>query len=90
MRCTDCERPSVPGLKRGHGKCQYHWMAGVWGYKWANKVRADTETELWILLKSIRIKRQELAKAQPEHDLLVRLELCALVDRYESLREKLK
>jgi hypothetical protein len=41
QKCTLCDLPSIPGLKRGHGKCQYHWDRGVWGKEWADKVRAD-------------------------------------------------
>ena len=34
-----CAAPSVAGLQRGAGKCQYHWNAGVWGREWADHVR---------------------------------------------------
>ncbi len=36
--CTICGKPGLTGLKRGQGKCQYHWNAGVWGKDWADKV----------------------------------------------------
>jgi hypothetical protein len=39
--CTLCDKPSIPGLVRGKGKCQYHWNAGVWGEKWANEVERN-------------------------------------------------
>jgi hypothetical protein len=40
QRCTICGRPSVPGLIRGHGKCQHHWNVGVFGAEWADRVKA--------------------------------------------------
>lgn len=43
--CTECGEPSIPGLARGAGKCQYHWNAGVWGKAWADKVRADEQAK---------------------------------------------
>jgi len=42
-QCTQCTEPSIPGMLEGHGKCQYHWNAGVWGKEWADKVKADQE-----------------------------------------------
>ena len=39
--CTICGKPSIPGLKSGNGKCQYHWDAGVWGKAWADKVHSE-------------------------------------------------
>jgi len=47
QKCTLCDKPSIPGLVRGKGKCQYHWNAGVWGKEWADRVERDrnqTET----------------------------------------------
>jgi len=44
QKCTECEKPSIPGIKRGHGKCQYHWNAGVWGKAWANIETIEKET----------------------------------------------
>ncbi len=38
-----CGQLSIPGLVRGHGKCQYHWNAGVWGKEWADKVKIDKQ-----------------------------------------------
>jgi hypothetical protein len=43
--CTLCEKPSISGLIRGRGKCQYHWNLGCWGKDWADKVRQDQKTE---------------------------------------------
>jgi len=51
QQCTECERPSLPGLKRGHGKCDYHWAKGVWGEKHADRVAAS---RLRTTLKNIR------------------------------------
>lgn len=31
QRCTLCERPSIPGLVQGGGKCQAHWDHGAHG-----------------------------------------------------------
>ena len=39
QKCTECNERSLPGIKKGHGKCQYHWDMGVWGKKWADQVR---------------------------------------------------
>lgn len=39
-----CDKRSIPGLIRGHGKCQYHWNAGVWGKEWADKAAASDDT----------------------------------------------
>ena len=36
--CTVCGKPSIPGLHRGSGKCQYHWNAMLWGKEWADWV----------------------------------------------------
>ena len=33
--CSICGLPSVPGLKSGLGKCEWHWTAGNWGRQWA-------------------------------------------------------
>lgn len=45
QKCTisGCEKDSVPGLRTGHGKCQYHWNAGVWGKKWADECEQREE-----------------------------------------------
>ena len=40
--CTECGEPSISGLVRGKGKCQYHWNAGVWGKEWADKCRTES------------------------------------------------
>jgi hypothetical protein len=39
QRCTICGGPSVPGLVRGHGKCQHHWNVGAFGKEWAERVK---------------------------------------------------
>lgn len=39
----NCGKESIPGLKRGHGKCQYHWNAGVWGKEWADRCERENE-----------------------------------------------
>lgn len=39
--CTKCGKPSIPGLIRGAGKCQFHWNEGVWGTAWALKCEED-------------------------------------------------
>ena len=41
QKCTICGKPSIPGLKPGHGKCQYHWDVGVWGKSWADKMEQE-------------------------------------------------
>lgn len=41
--CTVCGKPSIPGLKKGKGKCQYHWDVGAFGQEWADKVRKEAE-----------------------------------------------
>ena len=33
--CTVCGGKSIGGLKLWHGKCKWHWAAGVWGRNWA-------------------------------------------------------
>lgn len=40
--CTICGKRSIPGLIRGQGKCQYHWDAGAFGKKWADKVHKES------------------------------------------------
>lgn len=37
--CTECGKPSIPGLIKGKGKCAYHWNVGVWGKPWAEKIK---------------------------------------------------
>lgn len=41
QKCTipGCGDDSVPGLIRGHGKCQYHWDVGAFGQQWADECR---------------------------------------------------
>jgi hypothetical protein len=41
QKCTECDKRSLPGLKAGKGKCQYHWNVGVWGKQWADRVLAE-------------------------------------------------
>lgn len=41
--CTLCGRPSIPGLLRGAGKCQYHYNVGQFGKDWADKCAATRE-----------------------------------------------
>lgn len=45
QKCTigGCGKDSIPGLRAGHGKCQYHWNAGVWGKKWADECEQRKE-----------------------------------------------
>lgn len=31
-----CPYTSIPGLRRGQGKCPYHWALLVWGPAWAD------------------------------------------------------
>lgn len=42
-KCTICGKQSIPGLKPGHGKCQFHWDEGVWGTVWAKHVKKERE-----------------------------------------------
>jgi hypothetical protein len=44
QKCTLCDKPSIPGLVRGRGKCQYHWNVGVWGKEWADEVQKRETT----------------------------------------------
>lgn len=37
QKCTVCDNPSIPGLHKGHGKCQYHWNVGAFGKVWADE-----------------------------------------------------
>ena len=49
--CTiqGCTKPSIPGLVRGHGKCQYHWNVGCFGQAWADECEARAEKQrTWI------------------------------------------
>jgi hypothetical protein len=46
QKCTLCDKPSIPGLKPGQGKCQYHWNTGVWGKEWADEVRKSESGDL--------------------------------------------
>lgn len=46
-KCTICGKPSITGLKKGHGKCQYHWNVGVFGKVWADKVEAERKDSVW-------------------------------------------
>jgi hypothetical protein len=39
--CTICLKPGIPGLRKGAGKCQYHWNVGAYGQLWADQVEAD-------------------------------------------------
>jgi len=40
--CTVCGAPGIPGLKKGNGKCQFHWNAGNWGADWAEKIKQES------------------------------------------------
>ena len=48
QKCTvpSCGDDSVPGLIRGHGKCQYHWNVGAFGQQWADKCRRRDAEEI--------------------------------------------
>ena len=35
--CTVCGGLSVPGLRKGAGKCHWHWCEANWGREWAIK-----------------------------------------------------
>ena len=48
--CTKCSKPSIPGLIKGCGKCQFHWNEGVWGTEWANKIERETMNAFEIYL----------------------------------------
>ena len=41
QKCTLCDKQSMSGFKKGHGKCQFHWYAGVYGIAWAKKMEAE-------------------------------------------------
>ena len=41
QKCTICGKRSVPGLRAGEGKCQYHYNVGQFGTAWADYVRAN-------------------------------------------------
>jgi hypothetical protein len=40
-KCTICGKPSIPGLRPGNGKCQYHWNEGCFGKPWADKIEEE-------------------------------------------------
>ena len=40
--CTICGKSSIPGIRKGAGKCQYHWNCGQYGKKWADTVERKT------------------------------------------------
>ena len=42
--CTICKEPSIPGLVKGRGKCQYHWNVGAFGQAWADRVEKDKQS----------------------------------------------
>lgn len=46
--CTICGEPGIPGLISGCGKCQYHYNVGQFGQEWADKVKRDMTTPLYI------------------------------------------
>ena len=37
QKCALCNYQSIPGLKNGHGKCPFHWDAGLWGLEWSSQ-----------------------------------------------------
>ena len=37
-KCTLCNAPSIKGLIKGAGKCQWHWALGNWGIEWASQL----------------------------------------------------
>lgn len=39
QRCSvaGCSYTSVSGLRKGRGRCPYHWAEGVWGHAWASR-----------------------------------------------------
>lgn len=39
--CTKCQRPSLPGMAPGGGKCRFHWAQGNWGQAWASRCVPD-------------------------------------------------
>jgi len=58
--CTICKKPSIPGLFKGAGKCQYHWNEGVWGKAWADNVESTERRR--------EMNRNPNAKPQHQHD----------------------
>jgi hypothetical protein len=42
QQCTLCDRPSVPGLIRGAGKCQHHYNVGQFGRDHADLIAATS------------------------------------------------
>jgi hypothetical protein len=42
-RCGQCGKPSIKGLKKGQGLCQYHYNVVSFGKEWADKVVAETK-----------------------------------------------
>jgi hypothetical protein len=45
QKCSKCDEPSLPGLARGHGMCQFHWDEAIWGTKWAKACKQTFEKE---------------------------------------------
>jgi hypothetical protein len=41
--CTipGCKEPSIPGLSKNQGKCQYHYNVGQFGKEWADKCKDE-------------------------------------------------
>ena len=37
QKCTECDKPSIPGMVKGAGECQYHWDTGAYGKAWADR-----------------------------------------------------
>lgn len=37
-KCNHCNKPSIPGLKKRIGLCQYHYNKFMFGETWANIV----------------------------------------------------
>ena len=43
--CLQCQSPSVPGLRKGVGYCQYHWDVRCFGQSWADQCREAREAK---------------------------------------------
>jgi len=38
--CQHCDKPSIPGLMKGVGLCQYHYNRRMFGEEWADYVES--------------------------------------------------
>lgn len=88
--CTICGKPSIPGLLRGAGKCQYHYNVGQFGKAHADSVADQANTEPQAtgghIAMSINAAQQVRAAAIAVNSKTADAQLCTLRELVLTMR----